>query len=66
MRSLIACLLAVILGACSSGNSGGNRQDYFYHTVSRDGETLSAISRWYTGASSNWPHLARHNPGLNP
>jgi nucleoid-associated protein YgaU len=38
----------------------------YFHTVRRSGETLIAISRWYTGAADNWKRLVRANNGLNP
>jgi LysM repeat protein len=38
----------------------------YVHTVRRSGETLIAISRWYTGAADNWKRLVRANNGLNP
>jgi LysM repeat protein len=38
----------------------------YVHTVRRSGETLIAISRWYTGAADNWKRLVDVNNGLNP
>jgi nucleoid-associated protein YgaU len=38
----------------------------YVHTVRRSGETLVAISRWYTGAADNWKRLVEANDGLNP
>jgi len=38
----------------------------YVHTVRRSGETLIAISRWYTGAADNWKRLVQANNGLNP
>jgi len=38
----------------------------YVHTVLRSGETLIAISRWYTGAADNWKRLVQANNGLNP
>jgi nucleoid-associated protein YgaU len=38
----------------------------YAHTVRRSGETLIAISRWYTGAADNWKRLVQANNGLNP
>jgi len=34
--------------------------------VQRQGETLGAISSWYTGSQGNWRTLASLNPGLDP
>ncbi len=36
------------------------------HSVSKKGETLSSISRRYTGAASNWKKLEAANPKINP
>lgn len=36
------------------------------HSVSKKGETLSAIARRYTGAASNWKKLEAANPKINP
>lgn len=36
------------------------------HTISRPGETLIALARWYTGDSRNWEAIAEANPGLTP
>jgi hypothetical protein len=30
------------------------------------GETLPIVSKWYTGAGSNWQFLADANPNINP
>ena len=38
----------------------------YVHTVSRSGETLVAISSWYTGSADNWKRLVDVNNGLNP
>jgi nucleoid-associated protein YgaU len=38
----------------------------YVHTVSRSGETLVAISSWYTGSADNWKRLVEANNGLNP
>ena len=38
----------------------------YVHTVRRSGETLVAISRWYTGSADNWKRLVDANNGLNP
>ena len=48
-------------------NYAGNYCKKCYrHTVRWSGESLSLISRWYTGASRNWRKLAKANPRLNP
>jgi LysM repeat protein len=38
----------------------------YVHTVNRSGETLGAISRWYTGSADNWKRLIDANKGLKP
>jgi LysM repeat protein len=37
----------------------------FIHRVN-EGETLSAIARWYTGKEDNWRRLAQVNPAIEP
>lgn len=39
---------------------------YVEHVVRWPGETLSLISKWYTGKFSNWRAIAKANPALNP
>ena len=39
---------------------------YYKHKVQWQGETLSVISKWYTGKYQNWKKLINHNPELNP
>ncbi len=38
----------------------------YLHTVIRTGETLTAISLWYTGAAENWKRLVEANTDLDP
>ncbi len=38
----------------------------YVHIIRRSGETLVAISRWYTGSADNWKRLVDANKGLNP
>lgn len=66
MRIWLLISVALLAACSSSGTTYRQPQDYYYHTVSREGETLSAISRWYTGSSTNWEFLLKHNPGLDP
>ncbi|MFZ0241791.1 MAG: LysM peptidoglycan-binding domain-containing protein [Desulfobacterales bacterium] len=42
------------------------KQESYRHTVSRTGETLTAISLWYTGAADNWKRLVDANTDLDP
>ncbi len=46
---------------------GGERSGHVVrHTVTKRGETLSAISRQYTGTSKNWRVIASENSGIDP
>lgn len=38
---------------------------YIYHKVKYPGETLGAVSAWYTGSVNNWRVILAHNPGLD-
>jgi hypothetical protein len=40
--------------------------DDVVHSVQWEGETLSIIARWYTGALKNWKALGEANPEINP
>ena len=40
------------------------RITHFVHTVQYAGETLSIISKWYTGDDKNWEILADANPHI--
>jgi nucleoid-associated protein YgaU len=39
---------------------------YYKHTICWSGETLSLISKWYTGRYTNWKKIVNHNPEINP
>ena len=39
---------------------------YHEHKICWHGETLSLVSKWYTGRYANWKKLAYHNPEINP
>lgn len=41
-------------------------KDFYKHTVRWSGESLSLISKWYTGAHKNWRKLAEANPRIKP
>jgi hypothetical protein len=74
-----AGLVALALGALVFINSGCNmigikkkerepaapRKMQFVHTVKYSGETLSIISKWYTGDVNNWKILANDNPHID-
>ena len=40
--------------------------NYFEHKIRWPGETLSVVSKWYTGRYDNWKKLINHNPEINP
>ncbi len=71
-------LVALALGALVFISSGCNmigmkkervpaapRKIQFVHTVRYSGETLSIISKWYTGDVNNWKILANDNPHVD-
>jgi hypothetical protein len=73
-----AGLVALALGALVFINSGCNmiginkkerepapRKMQFVHMVKYSGETLSIISKWYTGDVNNWKTLANDNPHID-
>ena len=39
---------------------------YYKHTICWPGETLSLISKWYTGKYTNWKKIVNHNPEIDP
>lgn len=39
---------------------------YYVHTVQFTDESISIISKWFTGELENWELLAKCNPELNP
>ena len=39
---------------------------YYKHTICWSGETLSLISKWYTGRYTNWREIVNHNPEIDP
>jgi hypothetical protein len=41
-------------------------QTYFEHQIRWPGESLSLISKWYTGKYKNWTKLVAHNPQIDP
>jgi LysM domain len=47
--------------------TGDPRQTLFYvHTVRWPGESLSIISKWYTGSIDQWSAIAKANPEIDP
>ncbi|MBN8550199.1 MAG: hypothetical protein J0M12_12850, partial [Deltaproteobacteria bacterium] len=62
-------LLALSLTAIACSNNASKpppASGPVYHTVSLSGETLGAISDWYTGSPNNWRIIAKENGSLNP
>jgi len=64
-RALIV-LVFISLFACALKQTSPPFPNDYYHIVSYQGETLSAIAAWYTGSAKNWPKILRKNPNLNP
>ena len=70
---LIVFMILFINGGCILG---GKRNGHWQpvdentapvvHEVQWKAETLSIISKWYTGKSNNWGFLADANPNINP
>lgn len=63
----VICFLIVLTTGCSSNNSPQpalQETKYYSHTIKNSGETLGAISRWYTGTPANWPEILRANPSV--
>jgi hypothetical protein len=74
-----AGLVVLALGVLVFINSGCNmigmkkkgrvptapQKTHFVHTVKYSGETLSIISKWYTGDVNNWKILANANPHID-
>ena len=76
----LACLLLILMSGCSffrgaqhgeidSDEEGGAQrvqpERAVVHTV-RQRETLSSISKKYSGSSSHWKQIVEANPGLKP
>jgi hypothetical protein len=72
-----AGMIVLALGALVFINSGcigmkkkewkpiAPQKTHFVHTVQYAGETLSIISKWYTGDDKNWEVLADANPHVD-
>lgn len=67
------CLIVVLLifagclAACQKEQPRPQETYTQYHThrITSQGETLAAISKWYTGSVNNWKVILSHNPGLD-
>lgn len=69
MRKILLVLVSFVIAACAQGSHpypGNHESGPLYHTVSRSGETLAAISDWYTGSPNNWRAIASANGSLDP
>lgn len=66
--SIVLTCLFFFVGCSGMDNSkkAPPAPTYFQHTVKYTGETLAAISEWYTGQVSNWKLIANANPSLKP
>jgi hypothetical protein len=54
-------------GPSTPQDTGDSEQNLFYvHTVRWSGESLSIISKWYTGSIDRWSEIAKANPGIDP
>ncbi len=70
-KSIILTLLSIgLFFSCTPRQAKQETEDTvkescFYHTVKYSGETLAAISNWYTGSASNWTTILAANEGMN-
>ena len=62
-----ALSISLLIGGCAPKNPHPAQMPrYFSHTVQYQGENLSSIAKWYTGASTNWQAIQGANPDLKP
>ncbi len=59
-------ILLFTVSACTSTVSEPPAPTYHVHKVTAAGETLAAISAWYTGDPKNWKVIAEANPTIKP
>jgi LysM repeat protein len=52
--------------SATQGPEESKQTDFYVHTVRWPGESLSIISKWYTGNIDQWSAVAKANPALNP
>lgn len=67
MRTILIFTLLISLTACTTSQRDPQIESpilYYRHTVAHSGETLGAISSWYTGKTGNWIAIREHNPHL--
>jgi uncharacterized protein YceK len=48
------------------GTEESKQTAFYVHKVKWSGESLSIISKWYTGNIDQWSAIAKANPGLDP
>jgi hypothetical protein len=67
-RSFVLAMLLAAAGCAYVGDKVDmlRKGAPYVHTVRWPGESLSIISKWYTGSLENWRALARANPKLDP
>lgn len=67
MRIVTLIMLFLLITGCTSpSRSQKPKSDqYIYHKVSEEGQTLASISRRYTGTAEHWRTILDHNPGLD-
>ncbi len=49
-----------------SAEKEAETNEFLFHRIRWQGETLSIIAKWYTGSMEDWKLLSRINPGLAP
>jgi LysM repeat protein len=52
--------------SATQGTEEPKQTAFYVHTVKWPGESLSIISKWYTGNIDQWSTIAKSNPALNP
>jgi hypothetical protein len=53
-------------GSSSKGPEEAKQSAFYVHTVRWPGESLSIISKWYTGSLDQWTRIAKANPSVDP
>ncbi len=68
VRTTILVIVTLSCSSCSylQGKASDTERTYFRHVVRYPGETMGAISRWYTGETRNWKIIAQLNKSVSP
>lgn len=73
MKTIARCFclfLVVSVSSCSKASitpaSIESKPQQFFHKIANSGETLTIISKWYSGDVDNWNQIVLANPGLHP